>query len=68
MSTSPRLSQASNLKVTAVIDNMSIELFFDNGETVMTEIFFPEQPIRNFSAEGNEFSLSNLKINQVKLN
>jgi levanase/fructan beta-fructosidase len=35
---------------------------------VMTEIFFPEQTIRNFSAEGNEFNLKDLKINQVNLN
>jgi levanase/fructan beta-fructosidase len=68
VSTAPRLSKDSNLKVKAIVDNMSIELFFDDGETVMTEIFFPEQPIRNFSAEGNEFNLKNLKINQVNLN
>ncbi|MGW1453950.1 glycoside hydrolase family 32 protein [Salegentibacter agarivorans] len=68
VSTAPRLSKDSNLKVKAIVDNMSIELFFDDGETVMTEIFFPEQPIRNFSAEGNEFNLKDLKINQVNLN
>ena len=68
ISTAPRISKASNLKVKAVIDNMSIELFFDNGETVMTEIFFPEQPIKSLNAEGNEFIINNLKINQVNLN
>ncbi|WP_037319087.1 glycoside hydrolase family 32 protein [Salegentibacter sp. Hel_I_6] len=68
VSKAPRLSKTSNLKVKAIIDNMSIELFFDNGETVMTEIFFPEQPLSTFSAEGKNFSINNLKINQVKLN
>ena len=47
---------------------MSIEFFFDDGETVMTEIFFPEQPIKSLNAEGNEFIINNLKINQVNLN
>jgi levanase/fructan beta-fructosidase len=68
ISIAPRLSKASNLKVKAVIDNMSIELFYDNGETVMTEIFFPKKPISIFSAEGDDFNIKNLKINQVKLN
>lgn len=68
ISTAPRFSKSSNLKVKAVLDNMSIELFFDDGETVMTEIFFPKQPISRFSAKGNDFSIKNLKINQVKLN
>jgi levanase/fructan beta-fructosidase len=68
ISTAPRLSDDSNLEVKAVLDNMSIELFFDNGKTVMTEIFFPEQPINSFTAEGNDFSIKNLTINEVKLN
>ena len=68
ISTASRISKASNLKVKAVIDNMSIEFFFDDGETVMTEIFFPEQPIKSLNAEGNEFIINNLKINQVNLN
>ena len=68
ISTAPRLSKASNLKVKAVIDNMSIELFFDDGETVMTEIFFPEQPISKFSARGDDFSIKNLKIKKLKTN
>lgn len=67
ISTAPRLSEASNLKVKAILDNMSIELFFDNGETVMTEIFFPEQPIKSLNAKGNEFIINNIKINQVNL-
>ena len=67
ISTAPRLSDAKNLKVRAIIDNMSIELFFDDGHTVMTEIFFPQQAFNNFSAEGDQnFEINNLKINQLK--
>lgn len=68
ISKAPRLSKASNLKIKAVIDNMSIELFYDNGETVMTEIFFSKQPISSFNAEGNDFNIKNLTINKVNLN
>jgi levanase/fructan beta-fructosidase len=68
ISTAPRLSEASNLKVKAILDNMSIELFFDNGETVMTEIFFPKQAFKNFSAQGDKkFEIKNLKINQLEI-
>jgi len=65
-STAPRLSKASNLKVKAIVDNMSIELFFDDGKTVMTEIFFPKQKMENFSAEGN-FQIKNLRIQEINL-
>ncbi len=69
ISIAPRLSEASTLKVKAILDNMSIELFFDNGETVMTEIIFPKQAFKNFSADGEEsFEISNIKIHEIKTN
>ncbi|MGY5849868.1 glycoside hydrolase family 32 protein [Salegentibacter sp. F14] len=69
ISTAPRLSASENLKVRAIIDNMSIELFFDDGHTVMSEIFFPQQAYTNFYAKGDQkFEISNLKINQIKQN
>ena len=40
----PRLTSKPDLDFTLVIDNASIELFVDNGLTVMTEIFFPNKP------------------------
>lgn len=69
ISIAPRLSEASTLKVKAILDNMSIELFFDNGETVMTEIFFPKQAFKKFSADGEEsFEISKIKIHEIKTN
>ena len=41
--TSPRLTTNANLDITFVIDNASVEMFADNGLTVMTEIFFPTE-------------------------
>ena len=36
-----------NVNVQMVIDKTSIELFYNHGETVMTEIFFPNSPMEN---------------------
>ncbi len=41
--TAPRFSDKNNVGLTLIIDNASIELFADNGLTVMTEIFFPNE-------------------------
>jgi fructan beta-fructosidase len=39
----PRFVQSKNFDLTLIIDNASVELFADNGLTVMTEIFFPDE-------------------------
>lgn len=68
ISKAPRFSSEDNLKIHAIIDKMSIELFFDDGQTVMTEIFFPTAPYNMFSAKsGEKFSIKNLEIGQFDL-
>ncbi len=47
----PRLSKNSKLKLTLVIDVSSVELFADDGLTVMTEIFFPNKPYDHIHIE-----------------
>ncbi|HUR11044.1 MAG TPA: GH32 C-terminal domain-containing protein, partial [Flavitalea sp.] len=42
--TAPRISNSKLIDLTLVIDNASVELFADDGLTVMTEIFFPTTP------------------------
>jgi fructan beta-fructosidase len=42
--TAPRFSDAGGIKLTLVIDVSSVELFADDGLTVMTSIFFPTTP------------------------
>jgi len=37
-----------------IIDNASIELFADNGLTVMTEIFFPTTPYNQITIQSKE--------------
>ena len=57
----------ANFKI--ILDKTSIEIFYNNGEKVMTEIFFLTEPFTNFSASSNqEIEISNLKVHQLKLN
>jgi fructan beta-fructosidase len=52
-----------------VLDKTSIEIFYNNGEKVMTEIFFTTQPFTRFSASSNEdIEINDLVINQLKVN
>lgn len=41
----PRLSKYKGSNLTLVIDATSVELFADGGLTVMTAIYFPDQPL-----------------------
>lgn len=61
-STAPRISDADSLDAIILLDRTSIEMFFDDGKTVITEIFFPNQPWNAFSFAGLEdFTVSNFK-------
>ncbi len=41
--TAPRFTRNSKMDLTLIIDVSSVELFADDGLTVMTEIFFPDK-------------------------
>jgi fructan beta-fructosidase len=43
----PRITEKGGLDITLIFDKASIELFADKGLTVMTEIFFPNQPFNH---------------------
>ncbi|MBE9463870.1 glycoside hydrolase family 32 protein [Dyadobacter subterraneus] len=58
----PRFSQASNIPLTLIADAASIELFADNGLTVMTDIFFPENPMSKLSVK----SVSGITVDSLK--
>ncbi|SDS22987.1 glycoside hydrolase family 32 protein [Gramella sp. MAR_2010_147] len=67
-STAPRISDSEDMEVVLIIDKTSIEMFFDNGTTVMTEIFFPNQPWTEFSLSSvNEtFTVSGIEAYELK--
>lgn len=66
VSTAPRTSNADILKVTMVLDRTSIEIFYDDGETVMTEIFFPNRPFTTLASTGTDsFTIGNLEVKEL---
>jgi len=70
VSIATRTSKTNNLSGTILLDKTSIELFYDNGETVMTEIFFPNAPYTKLSieAKNKDFILDNIEINKLNIN
>lgn len=59
-----------NLDVRIILDKTSIELFINDGETVMTEIFFNTQPFDSFSLKSVEHGveIKDINIKQLKFN
>jgi levanase/fructan beta-fructosidase len=70
VSMAKRTSLNPNLEAKIILDKTSIELFFDNGETVMTEIFFPRSPFSELIIvpQSQEFILDNLELHQLNIN
>ncbi len=70
ISKAPRISNANTLTGTILLDKTSLELFYDNGQMVMTEIFFPNAPFETFSLESGtvECTLENLEIHELTVN
>ncbi len=47
----PRFSKNKNMDLSLIIDESSVELFADDGLSVMTEIFFPEKPYNQIQVQ-----------------
>ena len=70
----PHISKAklnnklNTLKIRLLLDKTSIEVFYDDGELVMTELFFPNEPLESLQlhSEDETFSIRNLNIKELK--
>jgi fructan beta-fructosidase len=59
----PRISTNSNFTFKVLVDKTSIEIFADNGLTVMTDIFFPSSPYNSVTIQStNEQLRKNIKM------
>ena len=58
--TAPRLSHDQHLVLDIVIDDASVELFADNGLSVMTSIFFVNEPFTDAQIESAELKIKSL--------
>ena len=63
-------SNPSNfLKMQVILDKTSIEVFYNDGEISMSEIFFPNQPFETLSimTSDEKLILENIKIEELQL-
>ena len=58
--TAPRLSPDQRVAVDIIIDHASVELFADNGLSVMTSIFFINAPFTDAHLESDAFNIKTL--------
>ncbi|GAA4816085.1 glycoside hydrolase family 32 protein [Litoribaculum gwangyangense] len=56
------------LSVQILLDKTSVEVFYNDGEVVMTELFFPNAPFDKFSLSSKDktFKIENVKIQEFK--
>ncbi|HEX2683438.1 MAG TPA: glycoside hydrolase family 32 protein [Ferruginibacter sp.] len=65
--TAPRILKTPNTSITLILDVASVELFADDGLTVMTEIFFPGKPFTDISIQSPEkLNIVSLKYSKLK--
>ncbi|HEU0109454.1 MAG TPA: glycoside hydrolase family 32 protein [Flavisolibacter sp.] len=65
--TAPRISLNPTIDLEIIIDNASVELFADKGLTVMTGIFFPDQPFTTIEIEAEEnLPIKNLQFKALR--
>lgn len=58
--TAPRLSSDQQMVLDIVIDDASVELFGDNGLSVMTSIFFVNEPFTDAHIQSDELKIKSL--------
>jgi fructan beta-fructosidase len=63
--TAPRFSTEKNIQLDLIIDNASVELFADDGLTVMTELYFSTTPYTKMEIRSTQ---SKVKIKQLRFN
>lgn len=62
----PRLTGNNAMKISLFIDVGSVELFADNGETTMTDLFFPSTPYNHVIIQSPEnITIKNLEYFQL---
>jgi fructan beta-fructosidase len=66
--TAPRNSQAPGIEMRVFMDRDSVELFADDGATVMTESVFPRAPYTKlrFIVEGRPVQVTQFDITEIK--
>jgi fructan beta-fructosidase len=62
----PRISSDPRINLTIVADVSSLEVFFDDGLTVMTSVFFPDEPLSTLQIKSLQLNkIENLTMKQL---
>ena len=72
----PNISKAKvsktleELNVQILLDKTSVEVFYNKGQVIMTELFFPNSPLEMFSIISNDetFKIENVNIQEFNFN
>ena len=62
----PRVASDEEIEMTMVVDVSSVEVFFDDGLTVMTGLFFPDEPLSNVRIHSNEATVADLSLHKLR--
>ena len=65
--TAPRISSGTSIEMTLFIDVASVELFADQGATVLTDIFFPSEDFNQLKLYANNGSIKIKKADFFEL-
>jgi fructan beta-fructosidase len=69
LSEAPRLSQSDTISITMVIDVSSLEVFFDDGVTNMTALFFPGEKLNKLALKSpsslNQYGFEVRKLQSI---
>ncbi|TDO24578.1 glycoside hydrolase family 32 protein [Pedobacter duraquae] len=60
----PRLTDKKLIKISVILDAASVELFADDGLTVMTDVFFPETGLSGLTISSEAVKLNNLSVSK----
>jgi fructan beta-fructosidase len=63
----PRFTNNAKMNITLIIDVSSVEIFADDGLTVMTSVFFPNQPYNRIRAQSTDTFIIK-KLEYISLN
>ena len=68
ISTANYATHLKELDIDILLDKTSVEVFYNNGEFVMTELFFPNTLFEDFSivSKDGDFDVENFKIEEFK--
>ena len=63
----PRYSKDGSFDFQVFIDQSSIEIFADNGKTVMTSLYFYDKPVSAVFFEGKNVTINSGEYGQIKI-